>query len=470
MNHSPTLSPTIFRAYDIRGVYGRDFDAEGFAAIAYAFAQRTAERFGVESPTIFLSGDGRQSQSELVPAVVAGLVAGGAQVTWGGTLPTPINYFAQKRGNYDASVQVSASHNPPEYNGLKLTDRHGAVCGEAITQLGEVARAAEAIAVDYADWQAQTQAHDYAPAYSDALTVGVEHAPLHIIVDSGNSIAGSFYPSVLRKLGHTVTELYCELDTTFPHHQPDPEEPENLTDLVAAMAEHGADLGVAFDGDGDRVGIVLPGGEILSADQIMAGLTADFLTRNPNERVVVDLMMSAAYVAYAEARGAEVLLSKTGHSHIEQAMHQHGIRLGGEQSGHFMFGEEYYGYDDAMLAVIRWVSAVQADPDLLPSLTTQWPQMVQRSEKFPVPDDEKFAVMERVQADLGAQYPQANLTDGVRIDWADGEWGIIRCSNTTPKISLRVQGRTEARVAEMMGVFVGAMRAASSLGELRAGR
>lgn len=455
---SMILAEKIFRAYDIRGESFVDFDEDGFFAIAHAFAMYLKEKFDEKNPQIFLSGDGRTSMPQLWPAVAAGLEAGGAIVTWGGAIPTPINYFAIHEGDFDAGVQISASHNPAKDNGLKLTDRHGAVCGDEIQKIKDLAFCNECKAKpDSGFGQCVDNCEKvdfFAPYLKKVLDISnVPSGAKKIVVDAGNGISGMFYPQVLRELGYQIEELYCDLDGSFPNHQPDPERPENLKCLIKKVAETSADFGLAFDGDGDRVGIVLRDGSIVSADQILYGLSVDFLSRNPKAKIVLDAMCSDTLVEKIREKNGNPILSKTGHSHIEQKMHVENAKLGGEQSGHFMLGENFYGHDDACLAAIRFLHALEEHEDLLKDIKN-WPELYEFSEKLAAPDEEKFEILEKFSAEILKSYPAASTIDGIRISYGAGEWAIVRCSNTSPKIAVRIEANTKESLEKKKNFLV----------------
>lgn len=439
------LNPKIFRAYDIRGEAFIDFDEDGFLAIAHGFGQYLQEKFRLEQPRVFVSGDGRQSMPELYPAVIAGLKAAGCTVTWGGILPTPVNYFAFHEGDFDAAIQISASHNPAQDNGLKLTDRKGAVCGDEIQRVAELSLCHDCRMSNVpGDCHNACEEADFFVAYRQKLNRITEaQTGKTLVLDAGNGVAGGFYPDVMQEFGHNVLELYCDLNTTFPNHQPDPERPENLKAAQAAVTANEADFGFVYDGDGDRMGVILADGTALSADKIFYVLAADFLTRNPGASIVVDAMISQTLIEKLKVLGANVIMSMTGHSHIEQAMHEHKVELGGEQSGHFMFGENFYGHDDACLATLRFLAAVEGNPELLTEVTTGWPTMLEFSEKLAAPDEEKFKILEQVTAELLKDFPNAITLDGIRLDFGDDQWAIIRCSNTSPKIAVRIEARDQ---------------------------
>ncbi len=440
------LKQHIFRAYDIRGVYATDFDEAGFACLGEAVGKY------IGMGKYLVTGDGRTHTEPLVTHLIAGLLATGADVTFGGWCPTPVTLLNLHEGDFRASLQVTASHNGAEYNGLKISTKTGSVCD---AELQEIYQIAQSCSDKHApvDMQNVTQ-RDATAEYANAITQLCNGlSPISVVVDAGNGIAGAAYPNVLRALGLSVHELYCDIDGTFPNHQPDPEEAENMVDCLATVKAQKALFGFVYDGDGDRVGVVTAGGDMLTADHILYVLTADFLSRNAGASVVLDIMCSAALAEEIRKLGGEVIWSPTGHSHIERTMHARNALLGGEQSGHFMFAEDFYGHDDALLATYRFLRAVMQTPELLKKVTQDWPDLSEFKAKKEVPEAQKFSIVEAVQMKLAEQFPTAVVIDGVRIDWPDGSWGILRASNTTPKISIRVQAADEATLAERAKVF-----------------
>lgn len=449
------LNSKIFRAYDIRGEAFVDYDEDGFFVTAAAYGKYIAKKHNLKNPKIFVSGDGRQSMPQLFPAVIAGLQGSGCDVTWGGAITTPMNYFMLHEGGFDAAIQISASHNPPKDNGLKFTDTQGAVCGEEIQEILKMTKCETCnLEGDFGKSQKSITPEEILEKYITKLkSITKEQSTKKIILDSGNAIPGSFYPEILETFGHRIERLYCNLDPTFPNHQPDPERVENLQALIKELKEKKSDYGFAFDGDGDRLGVVLPDGTILSADKILYCLAVDFLSRNPKEKIVIDAMSSRTLIEKLEAKGATVIVSPTGHSYIHEKMEEVGARFGGEQSGHFMFGENFYGHDDAMLAGIRFIEAIESNPELIDDVTKNWPALLEFSEKITVVDEEKFTIIDKIKVDVLKDYPEAITVDGVRVDWDDGEWVIVRCSNTSPKIALRLEMKTEARRKAMSKYF-----------------
>jgi len=451
------LHDKIFRAYDIRGEAFVDFDEDGFMAIAHGFGQYLRTKHKLEAPKVLVSGDGRQSMPQLYPAIIDGLKGAGCDVVWGGAIPTPMNYFGFHHGDFDAAIQISASHNPAGDNGLKLTDRDGAVSGDEIQKIKDLARCADCRfgAENPGECQDECEKLDLNHDYLAKLrSVTPEQTGLKLVVDAGNAIPGMFYPEMLRVFGHEVKELFCDLNTTFPNHQPDPERPENLKFLKEEMLTGKHDLGIAYDGDGDRMGVILADGTMLSADKIIYVLVSDFLSRMPGATIILDAMSSQLLITKLEAKGAKVVLAQTGHSHIEHAMKDHDALFGGEQSGHFMFGENFYGHDDALLATLRFIQAIETNPELEIEVTTGWDELFEVSERMTVDDEKKFEIMDKIIIDLKEIFPESSTLDGIRIDFGNEEWAIIRCSNTSPKIALRLEARNENSLKEKKTILM----------------
>ncbi len=450
------LNPAIFRAYDIRGESFKDFDEDGFFSTAAGFGKYIIDNFKIKNPHIFVSGDGRSSQPQLWPAVVAGLQSVGCNVTWGDTIPTPLNYFAFHEGDFDGAIQISASHNPPQYNGMKFRSPRDFTCGEELQKIRKLAECIECRKdVSFQDSAQKSEKKDFLPAYQKKLQsiIPKQHSK-KIIVDAGNAVPGMFYPDLLESFGHKVQRLFCDLDPTFPNHQPDPERKENLIHLIQAMKESSADFGFAYDGDGDRLGVVLSDGTILSGDKIIYCLASDFLQRHPGAKIAVDVMISQTLIEKLRSKGAEVVMSRTGRAYIIETAEKAGALLGGEMSGHFVFGEDFYQHDDGMLASLRFLQAIENNPDLITEVTQGWPVMKEISDVITVPDTEKFSIMEKIAKDIQQKFSDINTLDGIRIDLGQSEWVIIRPSNTTPLIRIRMEIQDEKKMAEMKDYFM----------------
>ncbi len=452
------LNSNIFRAYDIRGIAFQEFDEDGFFVIAKSFVTFLKQKHKFKNIKIFVSGDARNSMDILFPAVISGLKAGGADVVWGGILPTPINFFALHKGGFDATLQITASHNPANYNGLKLTDRLGSVCGDEIQKIRKIAECMEcSLKEDFGQAINDGEVVDFSAKYLMKIqSITPNQKPQKIIVDAGNAISGIYYPDFFENFGHKVERLFCDLDSNFPNHEPDPEVLENLLPLVEKMKEGDFDFGFAFDGDGDRLGIVYTDGQVFSPDKILYVLAADFLTRNPGEKIVVDIMTSAILIDKIKELGGEVILSPTGHSFIEENLKTHNSKLGGEQSGHFMFGENFYGHDDAFLAALRFLSAVQTNPILITEITKDWPKTVQFYERIETDEKNKFITIEKFATEIKKEFSaeKLNLIDGVRIDFGNNEWAIIRVSNTAAIIRVMIESTNETQLKKYKSIIL----------------
>jgi len=445
------LNPFIFRAYDVRGKVGIDITPEVFEFVGRAYGTLVARTGG---RTIALGMDNRTASPALKEAFAAGVLSTGVDVVDIGINHTPLLYFAAAHWKLDGGATVTGSHNPVSDNGVKMVHAGAApLTEEEIQGLLSTIRAD-----DFAPGAGSRTRRDPREEYFGAITARVTLArPLSVVVDAGNGIAGSFAPELLRRLGCRVTELYCESDGTFPNHLPDPEMEENVRDLVARVLEVGADDGIAYDGDADRMGVVDEQGRRHEADLILALLARDLLTRHPGAPIVFDVKSSQALVDDVRAHGGRPVMWKTGHSHLKRKMREDGILLGGEVSGHMFFGENWYGVDDGILASCKFLElcarstlAVSAHFDTLPHLFNT-PEL-----KAPCPDERKFEVVAELAREFKGRYETIDI-DGVRILSPRG-WGLVRASNTNPYLTLRFEGQTPAVVDEMKQVVYAALR------------
>jgi phosphomannomutase/phosphoglucomutase len=367
---------------------------------------------------------------------------------------TPLLYFAAAHWKLDGGATVTGSHNPVSDNGVKMV--HG---GAAPLTEDEIQGLLATISSgDFERGAGRRTERNPRREYFDAIAARVTLArPLKVVVDAGNGIAGSFAPELLRRLGAEVIELYCESDGTFPNHLPDPEMEENTRDLVAKVLETGADIGLAYDGDADRVGVVDERGRRHEADLILALLARDLLTRHPGAPVVFDVKCSQALVDDVLAHGGRPVMWKTGHSHLKRKMRDDGILLGGEVSGHMFFGENWYSVDDGILASCKILELIARDPRPVSAHFDGLPHFHSTPElKAPCPDDKKFAVIGELAADFKRRYESIDI-DGVRILFPDG-WGLVRASNTNPYLTLRFEGKTTAAVDRMKAEVYAALR------------
>jgi len=445
------INPYIFRAYDVRGKVGIDITPEVFAEVGRAYGTLIRRRGG---RVVALGMDNRTTSPPLKEAFAAGTLSTGLDVVDIGVNHTPLLYFAAAHWKLDGGATVTGSHNPVSDNGVKMV--HG---GAAPLTEDEIQGLLATISSgDFERGTGRRTARSPRDEYFDAITARVRLARrLKVVVDAGNGIAGSFAPELLRRLGADVIELYCESDGTFPNHLPDPEMEENTRDLVAKVLEAGADIGLAYDGDADRVGVVDERGRRHEADLILALLARDLLTRHPGAPVVFDVKCSQALVDDVLAHGGQPVMWKTGHSHLKRKMREDGILLGGEVSGHMFFGENWYGVDDGILASCKILELMARDPRPVSAHFDALPHFHSTPElKAPCPDDKKFAVIAELAADFKRRYETIDI-DGVRVLFPDG-WGLARASNTNPYLTLRFEGKSAAAVDRMKAEVYAALR------------
>jgi len=448
-----SCAPEIFKAYDVRGVVGRTLTAEGVALIGRALGSVCLAGGG---RAVVIGRDGRLSGPELAQALARGIQASGADVVDVGMVTTPMGYFAAHHLQTGSAVMVTGSHNPPEYNGLKMVLNGTTLAGEAIQALRRRIEAG-----DFASGSGGYRAADVREAYLARIAGDVRLArPLRLAVDCGNGVAGGVAPELYRRLGCTVTELFCEVDGTFPNHHPDPTQPANLADLVAELARGESELGLAFDGDGDRLGVVTRSGAIIFADRLLMPLAADVLARRPGADVVFDVKCTRNLPQWIRRHGGRPSMWKTGHSLIKARLKETGAPLAGEMSGHIFFAERWYGFDDGLYAGARLLEVLSrsADPsavlEALPDSVTT-PEL-----HLPLAEGEPHRLIAELQRD--AQFPGAAeviTLDGLRVEYPDG-FGLARASNTTPVIVLRFEANDAAGLRRIQDAFRGVLLAA----------
>lgn len=439
------INQNVFREYDIRGIAGTDL-SPGFAAgLGLAFTRRLA---GKESAGPVLVGhDNRVSSPEYSRALISGLNAGGREVVFLGEVPTPVFYHAAHAGGFPAGIMVTASHNPPEYNGFKIIAGGHSVHGQAIRALGKL-MAAPGFTV--AAGEPVFTPREAAGAYRAEIAGQVRPArPVKVVLDCGNGVAGPVALPLLRQIGAAVIPLYCESDNTFPNHPPDPVVPENMRDLAAKVRETGAALGVGIDGDGDRIGLCDEQGNLLWGDVILALLLRDILPTRPGAPVVFDVKCSRALAEEITRLGGRPEMWKTGHSLIEARMHELSAPAGGELSGHIYLADRWPGFDDAIYTAARFLEFFAGQDRPLSALAAELPRYHASPEiRIDVPDEEKFALVDRLKRQLAATGAEISDIDGVKVVFADG-WGLVRASNTQPALVLRFEARSRARRQEI---------------------
>jgi phosphomannomutase len=445
------LNPSIFKAYDIRGIVPATLTEEVAEALGRAFG---AAALAEGERTVAVGRDGRLSGPSMSAALVRGLVASGVDVIDVGMVTTPMLYFAAST-LCTSGIQVTGSHNPRDYNGFKMVLAGRAIHGDEIQALRKAMESGAA--QDAATPGRVRNVNIFAP-YRDRIAGDVKLArPLKIVVDSGNGVAGASAPAIFRALGCEVVELYSEVDGNFPNHHPDPSKPENLRDLIAALKTHGADLGLAFDGDGDRLGIITRGGNNIYPDRQMMLFAQDVLSRVPGAPILFDVKCSQRLGPAIAAAGGQPMMYKTGHSLIKAKMREVNAPLGGEMSGHIFFKERWYGFDDGTYAGARLLEILSRHPDpsavldALPSSFSTPELNVKCQEGEP----------HRLVAELVGQasFPDAQVStiDGLRVDWPDG-FGLIRASNTTPVLVLRFEGHTPEAMHRIEGEMLAVLR------------
>ncbi|MGE6333180.1 phosphomannomutase/phosphoglucomutase [Stenotrophomonas sp. NPDC077659] len=443
----------IFRAYDIRGVVGTELNARTAALIGQAIGTVALEQ-GLRE--VVIGRDGRLSGPELSASLAEGLRRAGCSVIDIGLAPTPLVYFAAFHLRTGTCVAVTGSHNPPEYNGFKVVIGGETLSGDAITDLyqriseGRLTQAGEP-----GDYQQREVAADYIRRIADDVQLD---RPLKVVADAGNGVAGAFAPQLLEAIGAEVIPLYCDVDGTFPNHHPDPSEPTNLEDLVQTVKRFGADLGVAFDGDGDRLGVVTGEGKIIYADRLLMLFAADVLMRNPGAMVIYDVKCTGKLSDHVLRNGGSPLMWKTGHSLMKAKMRETDAELAGEMSGHFFFKERWFGFDDGLYAAARLLEILAQREETPHEVLEELPDMVSTPElKVPVAAGTPHALVAMLVA--AAQSPdnpyvggRLSTIDGLRVDFPDG-WGLVRASNTTPVLVLRFEGNDEAALERIQAIF-----------------
>ena len=428
----PAVDPGIFRAYDIRGVVGQSLSAEVARAIGQAIGSLMHEK-GLSK--IVVGRDGRLSGPELAGALIEGLRSTGADVLDIGLAPTPLVYFAAAQDPDGSCVAVTGSHNPPDYNGFKIVVGGQTLSGDAITDLHQRIASAR---LHRAATPGNLDSREMAPDYILRVASDIQLArPLKVVVDAGNGAAGELGPRVLEAIGAEVIPLFCEIDGTFPNHHPDPSEPHNLEDLKREVAASGADIGLAFDGDGDRLGVITPAGENIFPDRLLMLFAADVLERQPGAVIVYDVKCTGALMPFVLRHGGSPLMWKTGHSLIKAKMRETEAELAGEMSGHFFFKERWYGFDDGIYSAARLLEILAARGEDADAVFDEIPNGTSTPElKIPVADPHAFVARFAAEGDF--EGARSTTIDGLRADWPNG-WGLVRASNTTPILVLRFE-------------------------------
>jgi phosphomannomutase/phosphoglucomutase len=438
--------PEIFKAYDIRGVVGRTLTAEAVENIGHAIG---AEAIARRQKEVAIGRDGRESGPELSTALARGLRASGIDVIDVGMVATPMLYFTAYQLNTLSGVMVTGSHNPPEYNGLKVMLGGDTLAGDAIQALRtRIERG------DLTHGAGGYRTHDIRETYLSRIVGDVTLArPINIAIDCGNGVAGAFAPELYRRLGCNVQELFCEVDSRFPNHHPDPSQPKNLQDLIAALKSGNAEIGLAFDGDGDRLGVVTKNGNIIYPDRQLMLYAADVLSRNPGAEIIFDVKSTRNLFTWIRQHGGRPLMWKTGHSFIKAKLQETGAPLAGEMSGHVFFKERWYGFDDALYAGARLLEILAKVSDITHALESL-PDAVSTPElHVHTAEGENYTLMKAMKRSAGFAHAREIITiDGMRVEYEDG-FGLARPSNTTPVIVLRFEADNEAALQRIQEDF-----------------
>uniref|UniRef100_A0A832I1M9 Phosphomannomutase/phosphoglucomutase n=1 Tax=Eiseniibacteriota bacterium TaxID=2212470 RepID=A0A832I1M9_UNCEI len=451
----------IFREYDIRGLHATELTDAAGEAVGRAFGTLLAEEGGRR---VALGQDVRPSSARLAAAVGRGLVTAGLEVERVGVVPTPALYYAVAARGLDGGVQVTGSHNPPEFNGFKMTSRTRPIFGADIQRMRERIEAGDLRAAGGGRATDRPVLDDYRAMLAERLR---SPRGLHVVMDCGNGCAGTVVPQVFEAMGHRVVPLFAELDGTFPNHLPDPTVPKLMADLQAAVRAHGADLGLGFDGDADRIGAVDAEGRIVWGDQLLALLARDVLERVPGAEIIFDVKCSQGLIEDIAAHGGRPSMWKTGHSLIKKRLLETGAPIAGEMSGHMFFSEGYFGFDDALFAAGRLLRYVAASGRRFGELVDSIPRYHATPEtRLDCPEDLKFRVPEVLKQEFAGRHRVIDI-DGARVEFGDG-WGLVRASNTQPAIVVRFEARTPERLEEIRRAMMEPLRRLG-VGEVAAG-
>ena len=446
------LAPEIFKAYDIRGIIDKTLDSGIARDIGHALGSEARAR---KQRSIAIGRDGRLSGPALAEALAEGICAAGVDVIDIGCVPTPLSYFAAFHLGTDSCVSVTGSHNPPDYNGFKMVLGGETLFGEQIQALRTRVEKR-----DFEHGEGTVSQASIIDDYLDRIVSDVRlERPMKIVVDCGNGVAGAIAPALFRRLGCQVTELFCEVDGHFPNHHPDPSKPENLQDVIRVLRESDAELGLAFDGDGDRLGVVTKDGQIIYPDRQLMLFAEDVLSRVPGGQIIYDVKCTRNLAGWIRDHGGEPVMWNTGHALVKAKLKETGAPLAGEMSGHMFFKERWYGFDDGMYAGARLLEILSARPDANAALTalpdaTSTPEL-----NLKMAEGEPFDLVRRLKDHAQFDNAEEIITlDGVRVEYADG-FGLARPSNTTPVVVLRFEADSDEALERIQTDFRNAIEA-----------
>lgn len=445
---SVDVAQSIFRAYDIRGVVDETLSPEIVELLGKAIA---SEALAQGQVTLCIGYDGRLSSTDYAEALVSGVISTGMNAVLIGQVPTPVLYFATHHFETGSGVMITGSHNPANYNGFKMMIGGTTLSGEAIQKLYN-----RIVMQDFTVGQGERSEQKIDREYLDTILNDIAvAAPLKVVIDAGNGVAGGLAPDLIEELGCEVIPLYCDVDGTFPNHHPDPGKPENLEDLIAAVKEHNADIGLAFDGDGDRIGVVTNTGKIIWPDRLLMLFAKDVVSRNPGADIIYDVKCSRRLNGLISSYGGRPVMWKTGHSLIKAKMKETGALLAGEMSGHVFFKERWFGFDDGLYSAARLLEILGVEDKTSDEVFAEFPEDVSTPEiNVVVSDEVKFSIVDKL-CERKDQFVGGNVStiDGLRVDYPNG-WGLCRASNTTPALVLRFEADDEASLSEIKAKFV----------------
>ncbi|MCX7822710.1 MAG: phosphomannomutase/phosphoglucomutase [Syntrophobacterales bacterium] len=450
------MLPKVFREYDIRGIVGTEIPEADVPILGKAYATYMA-REGKRH--IVVGRDCRLSSERFRDLLLEGLFSGGMDVVDVGVCPTPVFYFAIRHLDREGGMMITASHNPPEYNGFKICSGYDTILGEEIQRIRKIMEEGE-----FVSGKGSYQEYDILTPYKDFVVNNIKMGPrkLRIAIDAGNATGGPVALPILQRLGCEVYPLYCEMDGTFPNHEPDPTVMENLKDIIDLVKKEKLDVGIAYDGDCDRLGVVDHNGNAIYGDRLMLIFAREILSRKPGATFVAEVKCSKILFDEIEKLGGKAIMWKTGHSLIKAKMKEVGADLAGEMSGHMFFKDRYFGFDDGIYASCRLVEILSNTTKTISELLEGLPEVFTTPEiRVPCPDEVKFQVVERAREILRGRGYKVIDVDGARVVFPDG-WGLVRASNTQPVLVVRYEAETEKRLDEIRNIVESAIEEAKT--------
>lgn len=442
-----TLDPSIFRAYDIRGIVNKTLTPETVFLIGKAIGSQALE---LNQNQVIIARDGRESGPKLSKELSNGILSSGCHVIDIGCVPTPLLYFAINLLSQHSGVMLTGSHNPKEYNGLKIVMNGVTLASDEIQALYQRIQEKR-----FCEGQGEYQRKNISADYVNRILHDIQlQRPLEIVIDGGNGVAGQIACEIFNRLGCTVHPLYCEIDGNFPNHHPDPSQPENLQDLIRAVTEKKADLGLAFDGDGDRLGVVTNQGEIIWPDRLLMLFSKDLLLHHPKANIIYDVKCTHLLAEFIRSHGGNPILWKTGHSNIKAKLAETNALLAGEMSGHFFLKDRWYGFDDAIYAAARLLEILSQESQTSTEIFASIPNSINTPElRVPVAENEKLSIMQKLYQNIYFDVAYEVITiDGLRIHFDQG-WGLVRSSNTSPYLILRFEANSVIFLKKIQAMF-----------------